>query len=213
MSFDDYYKAFVDAELIQEVGRLRANRRPDEQLTVYLVAESEKYTPPTEIFTQYVDVVDLCLDAADPSLQAWKAVEEMVKRWFTANGEFPTQEEVAGEMGCKQSWISKLAAHFAGGWKAFKKLFHSLLLGSYRNWNNSVPPGTDPDTPEDWVATEYLPEVAKLPSLEVAEGLNGVVEAFGWDGWKRILKKVPRSLCLNLISALFHSGWQELEIA
>jgi hypothetical protein len=64
LSFEDFYRYLVDAEIIQGVSRLRANRRPEEELTFYLIGDTEKsrvanYKPP-QLKPRQVEVQHLC---------------------------------------------------------------------------------------------------------------------------------------------------------
>ncbi len=206
-SFDDFYRQLVDAEIIQSVGRLRANRRPDEKLTFYLIGDTEKcrvanYQPPAQLNPRRVEVRDFCPAAASKSEQKWLGICEFVKCWWSEHGELPTQQEVSKQTGTDRSWISKLAAQFIGGWKFLKKVIQSLVDPPYNRWNLIDP------LPEDfeWVAQTYLPLVAQQPSLEVAQEIDGLIEVYGWQGWLQILSQTSQTMRLNLIAAMFQDG-------
>lgn len=213
LSFDDFYRQLVDAEIIQEVGRLRANRRPDEKLTFYLIGDTEKcrvanYQPPAQLKPKQIEVREFCPAAASKSEQAWLGICEFAKRWWSEHGELPTQAEVSQQTGIDRSWISKLATQFSGGWKCLKKIIQSLVDLPYNRWNliDSLPKDFE------WVAKTFLPLVAQQPSLEVAQELNSLLQIYGWRGWVQIFSQTTQSLRLNLIASLFRDtflDWQE----
>jgi len=203
ISFDDFYTGLIDAEVVQAVGRLRANRRPDEKLTFYLLADKEKaktggWQPPAELKARVVQAKDITIAAGTPSEKAWAAITEVLKRWWDEHGELPNQALVEAETQLTQGYISKLAQRFAGGWKRLKKIFLTLLVSTFRTWNKNSPPSES----EVWVAQDYLPEVLKQTSQDVAASLNDVIESFGWAGWRRILSKVGNTLRYQLVWGL-----------
>jgi hypothetical protein len=208
LSFDDFYHQLVDAEIIQEVGRLRANRRPKEKLTFYLIGDTEKcrvanYQPPTKLKPRRVEVRDLCPAAASKSEQAWLGICEFAKRWWSEHGELPTQKLVSEQTGIDRSWISKLAAQFIGGWKCLKKVIQSLVDPPYNRSNliDSIPEDFE------WLAKTYLPLVVQQPSLGVAQELNNLIQACGWQGWLQVLSQTSQALRLSLIAALFRDAF------
>lgn len=207
LSFDNFYHQLIDTEIVQAVGRLRAIRRPNEKLTFYLVGDTEKcrivkYQPPAQLKPRQVKVFELCAAAASKSEQAWLSVREVVRRWWTENGQLPTQEQVSKQTGINRSWISKLAAQFVGGWRCLKMVIQYLVDLTYNRWNlvDSLPEDSE------WIAKTYLPLVAQNPSLQVAQELNTLLQTYGWQSWLRILSQTSQSLRLSLIVALFQDG-------
>ncbi len=125
---DEGFKAFVDrttrAEFIQAIGRLRAHRRPDEQLQIVILSDFDLGIP-----TNKVKASQITIEAADKSerLQlAFKAAANQLK----AEGEKITQTAIAKLTGYSQQYLSR-----------FWKLLLSLLETPYRESSkNSDPP-------------------------------------------------------------------------
>lgn len=208
LSFQEFYRQLIDSEVVQAVGRLRANRRPEQKLTFYLLGDSEKsrsgdWQPPPEINAKVVQAREITPEAATLGEKAWVAVTEVIKRWWSDNGELPSQTDVERETGFGQGYISKLAAQFVGGWKQLKKIFQSLYSLPYRDWNIFE----HPTEQETWGAQVYLPEVVTNRSEVVAGEINGVIESVGWGGWRRIVAQTTFKLRTELAWALLRDGW------
>lgn len=202
---DPDFKAFVDrkirAEFIQGIGRPRAHRRPNEEIHVIIVSDFDLQMDNAE----QVKAADITIEAASKTEQAWAVIQEVVKRWWSKNGELPTQQQIAEETGFYQGRISKLITQFAGGWKSVKRLFLSLVCPVPNPFDG------EPSQEEAWVAERQLPVILEHPSESVASELNSVIEAFGWRGWRRILSLTQQTLRLELVAALFRDGFDRTD--
>ncbi|MBD2072410.1 PriCT-2 domain-containing protein [Phormidium sp. FACHB-592] len=108
-TFADYYREEIDAAITQEAGRLRANRRPDEDLTLYFVFDCDRsqmqYTLP--MAHSVVDVAQLCPAAATPFDRAMMAVCQAKQQLISA-GQKATQTAIATITGYAQQYVSRL---------------------------------------------------------------------------------------------------------
>ncbi|MRV51359.1 DNA primase, partial [Staphylococcus aureus] len=126
------FQAFVDehiqAEILQEVGRLRANLRPEEQLSAYVLSDYDldflKPELPDANFEQ-LDAFKLTPDAGDKLQRTkygiLKAFGKLVEAGV-ASAKI-TQDAIANTLQGEitRSRISQIAALF-GGWSKLRKL-------------------------------------------------------------------------------------------
>jgi hypothetical protein len=121
------FSAFVQwqaqAEIAQCVGRLRANRRPDEAVTYYSCADFEldflgDYYPGAAITTEAAFSINSQAGTATEQShhQVQSAIFELVQETGTALEKI-TQVDAATKAGVTQGRISQIAAKY-GGWKA-----------------------------------------------------------------------------------------------
>lgn len=55
----------------------------------------------------------------------------------------------------------------------------------------------------------YLPLIAQLSILKVAQELNSLLQVYGYQGWVQFLGQTSQALQLNLIAALFKDALRE----
>ncbi|MBD2092575.1 hypothetical protein H6F67_22255 [Microcoleus sp. FACHB-1515] len=150
---DAGFQAFVDrvilADIHQAIGRLRAHRRPNEQLQVILLNDFALDIP-----TQQVSAVDITPDAASKQQRIILAARQAIEQIKSA-GEKLTQAAVAQIVGCSQARISQLwdFINFATG-DSNSKIYNSA----------DSPPDSDLVQVVEAVATEASTE-AVLRSL------------------------------------------------
>jgi len=134
------FKAYVDrttrAEFHQAIGRLRANRRPDEQLQIIILSDFD-----LGIETNQVKASEITLEAADKRerfVMAFKSAASQLK----ANGEKITQSAIAKLIDYSQQYLSR-------SWKLLLTLLETPYRESSRNSNgdsehiNSLAKGID----------------------------------------------------------------------
>jgi hypothetical protein len=130
------FAAFVEwqaqAEIAQCVGRLRANRRPEEAVTYYSCADFEldflgDYYPGAAITTVASFSIDTQAGTATEQShhQVQSAIFELMRSGAQALEKI-TQTAAATVAGVTQGRISQIAAKF-GGWKAYKKILAVLF--------------------------------------------------------------------------------------
>lgn len=202
MTFDQFYREAIDGEIVQAVGRLRANRRPNEKLTVYILGDTEKsqsldYSLPACLNAEVIKAEDICPEAADPARRAFLAVQQFVCEFSQRVNKLPTQEQVSKAIGLSQGYISKLAQNFVGGWKGLLAFVQGLI--------EPIPEPLPPTEAEQWAAENYVPEIIKdfrAGAVDIAAELNTMLETFGWRGWRRIVGAMNQSLRFELLTAL-----------
>ncbi|BAU16058.1 hypothetical protein LEP3755_66250 (plasmid) [Leptolyngbya sp. NIES-3755] len=214
LPFCDFYQHQIDAEILQAVGRLRANRRTDESLSFFLIGDTEQsknlsYQLPDSLSYTIRQARDITPEAATSTELAWTIVTEMMERWWSETGTLPTQKQIEGETGIRQDHISKLAQKFSGGWKQLKRIFQSLI-NPMRSWNIFEPVTEQ----EDWIepflvemSDRTFSDITQNSSEATALQLNVLIEVIGWQTWQRIVVRTPSSIRLNLAIALFQDGF------
>ena len=102
---DAGFKSFVDRAILadyhQAIGRLRANRRPGEQLHIVIVSDFA-----LDIQTEQVKGDDICLEAAGKFERFQLAVKSAADS-LKATGEKLTQTAIAGVTGYSQQYIAR----------------------------------------------------------------------------------------------------------
>lgn len=192
--FSAFVNHLVQAEIVQYVGRLRANRRPSFQLTAYIVAEGDL----SYLHSFYAGVTLVQSTAFEITPQAGTAVE--VVRWSILQaarqlldaGEKLTQKAIASLIGRNQGRISQVAAEM-GGWKLLKKILVTLCnVLSCRTANNFSPLGNvELSSEERWAAQTYLPLIiteAAQDSEQVVKEVVAVAQSTGWRMFERVLR-------------------------
>lgn len=195
---DPNFQAFVDrvilADFHQAIGRLRAHRRPQEPLQIVLLTDFALDIP-----TQQIRARDITLEAATSAEQTWGRITLLIKELFQTLGRSPTQQEVSAAAKVKQSQISKLSDRFMGGWRTALKIFQTLLETPYSQWNIFSAPVTED---EQWMAKEYLPAVAAESVEEVVTQVGALLEAFGWETWRRLVAILEPEVRIRLAAAI-----------
>jgi len=201
--FQEYVTELVDAEIIQEIGRLRAHRRPDAQLTFYFCGDYD-----TEFLTEafpdatieQVDAFTISPDAGTLGQQTRWRILQAVKQ-LVEQGKKVTQQAIATVAQMSQPLVSKVSSQF-GGWTPLKKLLLTLYDSLYSSSNNSTTP-LDPE--QKWIAQSYLPLLAdsqQVSPSDATQSLYEVVETYGETVFGQILASTPRLVLRRLINQL-----------
>lgn len=206
LGFSAFVNQLVQAEVTQGGGRLRAHRRPEEELTCYFVSDEDlsyllDYYPGAKLIRS--DAFYVTPEAGNASQQTRWQILQGIKQLVDA-GVKVTQEAIAQTVGISQELISKTAKQF-GGWKSLKKLLLLLLDVLYRNSNNFF---RDLSDDELWMANEYLP-LLKLDVEEHGQTIQNVVEtvihiaqSYGWQVLRRVLLHTTIETRVFLFTAL-----------
>lgn len=199
----------IKAELIQDVGRLRAHLRPDEQLHSYLVADLDDDTisatrlayPTATIIIE--DIYDIAPGAASKSVQTERGIIEAL--WSSVkSGVVATIDDIAEQLGITKGGVSKnLKDRLGIGFREVKK---SLLL-LYRAINNKSKL-SELDSDALYIALEYLPNVVRdfengqiTPADVVVEVVN-TAKAYGHRQFRHILAVTPIPILCKLWGAV-----------
>ncbi|WP_414529527.1 PriCT-2 domain-containing protein [Nodularia chucula] len=188
MDAQAYIDHLVQTEVVQAVGRPRANRRPDEQITVYIVSEKDlsyllDYYPGANLVTS--TAFEITPTAGTGTEQTHWAIFQAFGQMVEA-GEKIGIEAIAQKVGKSQSYVSQIAQEF-GGWMHLKKILQTLYSSLYRTGNIFSVVLTDE---EKWFVDEYLPllkrEYPKQPE-EVVKEVVLMAQVFSCQAFQRIL--------------------------
>ena len=212
--FQAYVTDKVTAEILQEIGRLRANRRIDESLHYYLCGDCDttfleqlgyKVTPQ--------NAIELAVDAGDRQSKA-RAVLLKAYKQLQAEGKKVseiTQTQLAQNLGKSQQTIAKLAKTF-GGWQKLKEVIGCLLYRDRPSYEQDLGELTQ-DT--KFLAQTYLP--MGLDSLgedysmaTLVTDLTAIEEGFGETTYRKILNQIPVEQATKFITKLVgHLPWSD----
>ena len=208
-SEQEYIDGLVDAEILQEIGRLRSHLRLDESLTYYFVGDynlsnvisqlpSVRYTR-----LEAVEISPMCAGGEQrATLMVMTAIGNLLSRGIIA----PKQREVEAELQAnssigkvKQERISQLMKHF-GGWRAAVELIRNTLAAVASR-------GCKPSTgnafeDEQWIITTYLPLIAQTAvsdPVQAARELVDIAIVHGWAKFKEFLAQVEYGLQQQLV--------------
>lgn len=186
-SKDREFREFVHRKILasfhQAIGRLRAQRRPGEQLRVFVVADY-----PLDFPVTVRKASDFTPDAATKTEKVELAIRGAVKA-LKDQGKKITQGAIAELTGYSQQHISR-----------FRDLL-KLLLNSNSKMSNPQPP--PPDQFEAvWMSREYLPLLTQEPPTEMLSGLLGMCEVYGDMTFKELFEAAPGQCQVDLLSWL-----------
>ena len=149
-AFQKYLTDLIRAEIIQEIGRLRAHRRSNVELTFYFCADYDikfldRELPSVKL--ESVDAFQLCPEAGNASEQTGHAIVNALTQLWQSKQKI-TQPAIANIAEISQAWVSRFTQRW-GGWQHFKKLL-LLLLDSLNSGSNKNLADLDDD--EKWLA-------------------------------------------------------------
>lgn len=181
----DAFTSFVDratkATIIQGIGRIRADRRPDEKLTVVLLSNFELGIPTAEV-TGY----SICPEGGTKVEQLVGKAKAAIAH-MKALGQKITQDAIAALCGCSQGRISQLG-----------DFINSAINNPNSKINNSEAP---PLTPE---LVGYVEAIAAEGNPE--QILNSIAEIFfDWTDptlWLQMWRSLTNGAQNNLMGAL-----------
>jgi hypothetical protein len=153
--FQKYLIQMVRAEIIQEIGRLRAHRRPGEKLTFYFCADYDLSFLLAElpgVQLEVVDACEFCIEAGSRDQQTGHAIVNTFTQLWQSHQKIG-QQALAKILDISQAWVSRFTQRW-GGWRRFKKILLLLLDSLYSDSNKNL---TDLSDEERWFAHEYFP--------------------------------------------------------
>ncbi|OYE03100.1 PriCT-2 domain-containing protein [Nostoc sp. 'Peltigera membranacea cyanobiont' 232] len=206
-TFQKYLTELINAEIIQEIGRLRAHRRSNVELTFYFCADYDLNFLLNElprVKLESVDAFQLCPEAGKASEQTGHAIVNALTQLWQSKQKI-TQPAIANIAEISQAWVSRFTQRW-GGWQHFKKLL-LLLLDSLNSGSNKNLADLDDD--ETWLARTYFPMLiaeseSSLPT--VLEGVAEVAQVFDTRAMRRVLNfctpQVRADLLMIVLSCL-----------
>ena len=187
VEFRNFCRNRVLADINQAVGRLRAHRRPDQQLKVYFVGDYALDLPVT-----LRKASDITLEAASKTERVERAIRGAVQQ-LKATGQKVTQQAIASITGFTQGYVSR-----------FRELLQTLLGESNSKSNNfEDPPDPPPDPVEaTWLGNEHLPLLAESDPADLLEGVLTVFETYDEATWRQIWDAVAAATQIKILKAL-----------
>lgn len=209
--FQDFVRDRTQAEIIQAIGRLRADNRPQEQLCFYFCADYDLSF--LEMKVENINAGNITISAASLDEKSWWKIQNAVKELWS-QGRKITQASVESISGITQGYISKVVSKFSGNWKEWLKIFLSLLNTFNSNRNNS-------DESSDGLRDEAHSIGCNLmPLLADYDNADLLSEVFSWyrdldnKYWQWILETTPvqvqGKIIVGLLSMLPKPWHQEL---
>jgi hypothetical protein len=182
--FRDFVRRSILADTRQAIGRLRAHRRRNKKLKVYILGDYAFDFPVT-----LLPACNLTPDAATKKQKREIAIREAVAE-LKAKGEKITQAAIAKLVGVTQGCISR-----------FRELLQTLLDDSYSKSNNSGEPPPDPDD-IGWASQTFLPLLADQPPDELLNGVLNTFESHGKTVFKRIWDVTAAAIQIKILETL-----------
>ncbi|ODH02840.1 DNA primase [Nostoc sp. KVJ20] len=173
-AFQKYLTDLIRAEIIQEIGRLRAHRRPNVELTFYFCADYDLSFLDRELPGVKLEVVDacsLCTEAGSRDQQTGHAIVKAFTQLWQSHQKIG-QKAIAKIIDTTQGWVSRFTQRW-GGWQHFKKLL-LLLLDSLNSGSNKNLADLDED--EKWLARTYFPMLIAESESSPEDALEHVAE-------------------------------------
>jgi predicted XRE-type DNA-binding protein len=173
-TFQKYLIELLQAEIIQEIGRLRAHRRPNVELTFYFCADYDLSFLLDElpgVKLEVVDASDFCTEAGNREQQTGHAIVNAFTHLWQSQQKIG-QTEIAKIIGITQSWVSQFTQRW-GGWFKFRKLLLLLLDSLYSDSNKNF---TDLSDEEKWFAREYFPLLVTESESSPEDALEHIAE-------------------------------------
>ena len=159
--FEDWVNRKIHADILQGIGRLRANRRPGEQLHLVFISPFELDLPNVTQAT----AKDFTIKAATKLEKTEMAIRAAVAH-LQQTGAKVTQSAIAKAAKVSQGYLSR----------CFGKLLLLLLGDSYSKSNNSEVPDTPPEVPPlVWGAID-LADTPQMLVDTIADLLSGLVD-------------------------------------
>jgi hypothetical protein len=210
MAFEEFVDICVQAEIIQECGRLRSHLRPQEQLVYYFIGDYD-----LEFMTEAIPGITLEKIAA-VELSPFAGTKRQRAIWLVASlfssiftqGRKPTQEEMS-ELSVSnpeyqeitQGRVSQIGREF-GGWLIFSQSITELLLSflEVKTQNH-----TQFDEDERWIKDVYLPLLVHADEIQPVEAIQAVsqlVSVYEWQTFRKFLASVAIDVKVILLKYL-----------
>ncbi len=189
--FQAFMEGFIQAEIIQAIGRLRSHLRPDEQLNYYFIADYD---------LSFLGLPVNQLEPGDISLEACGTQEANLIAVFrglqiaATNGIKATQTAIGDAIGFSQGQISKICSS-VGGLSRLKEIFQTLT-------EPYIAVGIFSSEEENYLAREFLKMVLEDTPEQLIEEVASVLKSVGKEAGDRILALLPISIRTTLIQQL-----------
>lgn len=196
--FADFVHHRILATLHQEIGRLRANLRPDEQLTVYILGEY-----PLDLPVTLVPAGDIHPDAAPKGKLTINAVKRAIAT-LKVQAIKATGKAIAEIVGCSQQNVSKILSKIS----QLTQWSFTTFAFNESNSKSSKNPSVDDEVATS-LARDYIPVIASCSADELLAELE-VFFNNDRDWWKSIWQQTAPSVqeeILTKLLSLLPSGY------
>lgn len=185
VSADPGFREFVRrrtlANIQQTAGRLRANRRPNEKVQIFILGDF-----PLDVPVKLVKASDISLEAADTIERNLLGIFQGLMATAKA-GVKQTQAAVADAAATTQGQVSKILTS-VGGMDRVKKLFQ-MIIEPYSIWNNS-----ELDQDEEFMAHEFLALVLEHEPENLVLEVANLARSCGLTRWKAMISSLDPSV-------------------
>jgi hypothetical protein len=169
------------ADIHQAIGRLRTHRRPGETLRIYFLGDY-----PLDLPVTLTPASDITPEAASKTERVELAIKAAVAE-LQATGQKVTQSAIASLTGYSQQHISR-----------FRSLL-KMLIG----FPNSRMSKTREKPPEaQWLAREYLPLIASLPTFEMLQEVDTLLSVYGRSDFEWLFEATPAFTQITILTKL-----------
>jgi hypothetical protein len=208
-SEQDYIDGLVDAEILQEIGRLRSHLRLEESLTYYFVGDYNLSNVISQLpgvkYTR-LEAVEISPMCAGGEQRATLMVMNAISNLLSCGVFAPKQREVEAELKEKcpaiavnQARISQLMKQL-GGWSATVNLIRNMLAAVAIEGKK---PSTDNSFEDsEWIINNFLPlivDVAVSDPVTAVKELLDVAIAYGWTKFKEFIASLEYGLQQQLV--------------
>jgi len=190
---DEKFRQFVDrhiqSTIKQEIGRLRANRRPNEQLSVYILGDY-----PLDLPVTLVRARDITIEGASKEERLIDTIQKAIAT-LEEQGRKVTQQAISILTKISQQHVSRL----------LKKLTHFALSNTLSKMSKTDELCNQPEELEVYqqLADNYLPVIAELPTAELFKEVELLVGLDDWvEIWHRTRSQVQQVILTKLFGLL-----------
>lgn len=201
--FQEFVNAKIVSEIIQEIGRIRANRRLDEELHYYFIGDvninflaelgfnlvtesainmsSKLGTRQQQLRYEVVKALQVALEAGDKLSNV-------------------TQQQIADQIDRARTSITNLAKAF-GGWEQTKRILAALIYNKREDFTKEFGEFTDDDL---YLANNYLPEIFSLDFDEMCSEAQKVIISYGEEKFKQLLAITPVETIVKFLLSIYN---------
>lgn len=201
--FQKFVNAKIVSEIIQEIGRIRANRRLDEELHYYFIGDVNiNFLAELgyNLVTESAITMDNKLGNRQQQLRydvitALKDLLEAGETMATV-----TQQKIADEIDRARTSIANMARAF-GGWEATKRMLAALIYDKRDDFDDDFGEFTDTDM---YLANNYLPELFSLDFAEMCSEAQQVIVAYGEKKFRQLIADAPAEAIANFLLSIYN---------
>lgn len=197
IEFQKFVEEITQSEIVQEIGRIRATQRPDDNLTYYYIGNFNlSFLESLGYRVQRIKACDVTPEAGSAHEQNWWKITQAFEE-LRSLGQKITQDAVAALSGVAQSTISWLTN---GQWKKLS----FLLLDPYRDFDIFDHLDEDGRLEAECIAQDILPTMAQYSESpeELIYHTTETIKAYGWRVFEAGLKRTSDEVQAKILASL-----------